>query len=160
MSTIRPALPEQADAVARLISLAYRVEDFFKHGDRTTPDEVRALIADGGVFLTIEHPPGTLAGTVYVKINGDRGYFGMLSVDPARQGEGLGARLIAAAEHYCRDAGCHHMDLYVVSLRTELPPFYRRFGYVEQGTEPFDEPSKIPCHLIVMSKPLTESPHP
>jgi len=41
-------------------------------------------------------------------------------------------------------------------LRTELPPFYQRRGYVETGTTPFveDVPTKIPCHFINMSKPL------
>lgn len=151
---IQTASLDQAEAVARLVSLAYRVEDFFKHGDRTNPEEVREMMTRGR-FLTLEAPPGTLAGCVYVEVKDGRGYFGMLSVDPVRQGEGLGARLILAAEDYVRAAGCAHMDLYVISLRTELPPFYRRFGYVEQGTLPFDEPSKIPCHIIVMSKPLT-----
>lgn len=151
---IQTATLDQAEDVARLVSLAYRVEDFFKHGDRTNPQEVREMMARGA-FLTLEQPAGTLAGCVYVEVKDGRGYFGMLSVDPARQGEGLGARLIAAAEDYVRAAGGAHMDLYVISLRTELPPFYRRFGYVEQGTLPFDEPTKLPCHIIVMTKPLT-----
>lgn len=67
----------------------------------------------------------------------ERGYFGLLAVDPARQRSGAGARLIAAAEEYCRSAGRHFMDLTLVNLRTELPPYYRRFGYVENGTLPF-----------------------
>lgn len=151
---IQTARLDQAEAVARLVSLAYRVEDFFKHGDRTNAQEVREMMGRGR-FLTIEDPPGTLVGSVYVKTRDGRGYFGMLSVDPSRQGHGLGATLIAAAEDHARVAGCAYMDLHVISLRTELPPFYRRFGYVEEGTLPFDEPSKIPCHVIVMSKPLT-----
>jgi GNAT superfamily N-acetyltransferase len=96
---------------------------------------------------------------VYVKITGAIGYFGMLSIDPARQGQGLGARLIAFAEDYCREAGCSEMEIEVVNLRTELPPFYRRFGYTESGTRPFpdSERTKLPCHFIVMSKVLTPS---
>jgi len=41
-------------------------------------------------------------------------------------------------------------------LRAELPAFYRRLGYVETRTEPFkaDAEPKMPCHFIVMSKPL------
>jgi GNAT superfamily N-acetyltransferase len=153
--TIRTATLEEAGDVSRLIVQAYRVEDFFVYGDRTSVDEVRALMAQGQ-FLVLDDPPGSLAGTVYVAIEDGRGFFAMLSVDPARQRRGLGARLVAAVEDHCRSAGCHHVDLHVVNLRTELPPFYRALGYVEHGTAPFpdDKPTKIPCHVICMSKPL------
>jgi GNAT superfamily N-acetyltransferase len=153
---VRTAGPADARELARLISLAYRVEDFFKIGDRTDEDDVRARM-DKGAFLILEDDDGALAGCVYVAVTDDTGYFGMLSIDPARQGQGLGSRLIAAAEDHCRAAGCGTMELEVVNLRTELPPFYRRFGYVESGHRPFTDTdrAKLPCHFIVMSKPLT-----
>ncbi len=151
----RIADPSDAPAVAALISLAYRVEDFFKTGDRTDEADVRARMARSA-FLLLEDDAGALAGCVYVDVRGETGYFGMLSVDPTRQGQGLGARLIAAAEVHCRNAGCREMELEVVHLRTELPPFYRRFGYLESGTRPFfdQERATLPCHLIVMTKSL------
>jgi GNAT superfamily N-acetyltransferase len=156
--TTRLATPAEAPTLAALISLAYRVEDFFKIGDRTDADDVRARMASGA-FIVVEDERG-MAGCVYVTVHGDVGYFGMLSIDPARQGQGLGSRLIAAAESYCRDAGCHTMELEVVNLRTELPPFYRRFGYVESGTRPFSDTERAsqPCHFIVMTKPLDARP--
>ena len=85
-----------------------------------------------------------------------RGYFGMLSVDPRRQGQGLGGRVVAEVEDRCRRAGCRVMDIYVVSLRTELPGYYRKLGYVESGTKDFPEPQDLthPCHLIIMTKAL------
>jgi hypothetical protein len=47
------------------------------------------------------------------------------------------------------------MDILIVNLREELPPFYRKRGYVENGTTPFpDVETKIPCHFINMAKPL------
>ena len=48
------------------------------------------------------------------------------------------------------------MDLEVVNLREELPAFYRKFGYRVTGTHPFPamERTKLPCHFMVMSKPL------
>jgi ribosomal protein S18 acetylase RimI-like enzyme len=147
---------EQADAVAALITLAYRVEDFFIDGDRTNPDEVREKMTHGA-FLIAADPAGTLVGAVYVETRdgGTRGYFGMLSVHPARQGEGLARRLVAAAEDHARAGGCTHMDLHVLSQRQELPAFYHHLGYTDNGTLPFDEPTKLPCHIQVMSKPLT-----
>jgi GNAT superfamily N-acetyltransferase len=151
---IRTALPTDAEGLAALISLAYRVEDFFKIGDRTDPDDVRKRMHQGS-FLVLEDN-SSLVGAVYVQVHGDTGYFGMLSIDPTRQGQGLGSQLIAAAEDHCRRAGCGTMELEVVNLRTELPPFYRRFGYAEAGTRPFTdhEQAKLPCHFIVMSKAL------
>jgi GNAT superfamily N-acetyltransferase len=94
---------------------------------------------------------------VLVELRGERAYFGLLAVDPARQHRGLGLRLIDEAENYARAAGCRAMDIRIVSLRAELPPFYRRLGYVETGTAPIPDEieSKWPCHFILMSKPLT-----
>ncbi|HEV1993536.1 MAG TPA: GNAT family N-acetyltransferase, partial [Candidatus Acidoferrum sp.] len=95
-----------------------------------------------------------LAGCVYVEIRGDRGYLGLLGVDPQRQGTGLGRKLMDAAENFFREAGCLAADLRIVSARTLLPAFYRHLGYLETGTAPFasDVPAKVPCHYILMSK--------
>ena len=48
------------------------------------------------------------------------------------------------------------MDIHIVNLREELPPYYRRLGYVESGTLPFSDPDRAsrPCFFIVMTKPL------
>lgn len=130
------------------------MEAFFELGDRTSAREVLELMQQGE-FLILESA-GALAGSVYVEISGARGYFGMLSIAPSRQKQGLGARLVAAAEDFCRDAGCSEMKLHVVNLRTELPPYYRKLGYVETGTREFPAPETAtqPCYFIVMSKPL------
>ena len=91
-----------------------------------------------------------------MEVRGERGYFGLLAVDPALQRSGVGSRLIAIAEDECRSAGCRFMDLTIVNLRTELPAFYQRLGYVESGTLPFpsEQEANQPCHLVRMSKPL------
>jgi GNAT superfamily N-acetyltransferase len=72
------------------------------------------------------------------------------------QRSGVGSRLVAIAEEYCRAAGCGVMDLTIVNLRTELPAVYHHLGYVESGTLPFplDQHPNQPCHLVRMSKPL------
>ena len=80
----------------------------------------------------------------------------MLSIDPGRQKEGLGKLLVREAEVRCAAAGCRVMDIVVVSLRSELPPYYERLGYRTSGTQPFHSPEKLkqPAHLVLMSKPL------
>jgi len=38
-------------------------------------------------------------------------------------------------------------------MRTELPPFYKSLGFVDAGTEPFDEPLLTqPSHFLLMTK--------
>jgi len=50
------------------------------------------------------------------------------------------------------------VDISVLSLRPELLPLYRRFGFVETGREAFAFPARSKptseCHCIVMSKAL------
>jgi GNAT superfamily N-acetyltransferase len=136
------------------VNAAFRPERFFIDADRINPEKVSALLEKGEFLLLFKD--GGLAGCVYAEVRGERGYFGLLAVDPQRQRSGIGARLIAAAEQHCRAAGCRFMDLTFVNVRQELPAYYRRFGYVENGTQPFpaDQVTKIPVHLVQMSKPL------
>ena len=150
----RTAQLEDAENIARLVNAAFRPERFFIDADRTNPEKVRALMQKGKFLLTEE--ASILTGCVYVELRDERGYFGLLAVDPTLQRSGIGSRLVAAAEEYCRAAGCHFMDLTIVNLRIDLPPFYRRLGYVESGTLPFpsEQDANQPCHLVRMSKPL------
>ena len=151
---IRAADVADVDALVRLINSAFRVEQPFIEGDRTDAEGVRSYMAKGK-FLVAENSSG-LTACVYVELRCDRGYLGLLGVDPSCQGTGLGRKMMDAAENYFRKAGCRAIDLRVISARTPLPAFYRHLGYHETGTAPFapDVPVKIPCHYILMSKTL------
>ena len=143
-----------APAISRLVNEAFGSERFFIDEDRTSPAKVAALLQQGIFLLFFED--STMTGSVYAEIRGERGYFGLLAVDPQRHGGGIGARLIAAAEEHCRSSGCRFMDLTFVNVRKELPGYYQRFGYAESGTLPFpaDQVAKMPVHLVRMSKML------
>jgi len=151
---IRIALSAEAEALTRLINLAFLVERFFIDGDRITIPEVQERLQKGSFLVADED--GVLAGCVYVEPRGDRAYLGLLSVDAARQGGGVGRKLMTAAEDHARTLGCGAVDLTIVNLREELPPFYRKCGYAENGTAPFTQgvASKQPCHFIRMTKQL------
>lgn len=151
MALTRAATSEDTERLMRLINAAFVVERTFIDVERVRLEEVREL-QGRGVFLVA----GDFEACVYVEPRGARGYFGLLSVDPSLQGNGLGRRMVDAAERYCRERGCSWMDLRVVSVREELPPFYRRLGYAECGTEPFvsEFPTKMAVHLIKMEKAL------
>ncbi|HTS31477.1 MAG TPA: GNAT family N-acetyltransferase [Bryobacteraceae bacterium] len=151
---IRAAEVSEAESLVQLINAAFRIEEFFVDGDRIRLDQLRPMFA-AGEFLVADGE-GAPAGCVYVEQRGDRAYFGLLSIDPARQRTGLGSRLVDAAEHWARGRGCRFMDLRIVNLREELPGFYRRLGYVEGATEAFPAgtPTKLPCHFVTMWKLL------
>lgn len=151
---IRVARTADLEPLARLINAAFVVERPFLEGERIDPPGVRAFM-EKGKFLVVEDPRG-LAGCVYVELRGERGYLGLLGVEPSRQGTGLGRKLMEAAENYFRVAHCRAIDLRIISPRKPLPGFYARLGYAETGTAPMasDVPKKVPCHYILMSKSL------
>jgi ribosomal protein S18 acetylase RimI-like enzyme len=139
-----------------MINSAFTVEGFIE-GTRTDDERLAAMMKKGDI-LVVEDGAGSLLACIYTEVRGTRGYLGMLAVDPASQGAGLGGRLVGAAEDHLRRQGCEAVDLNVLSLRRELVPIYRRLGYMENGTAKFN-PSRplkagIECHCIVMSKQI------
>ena len=153
--TIRLASPDDIAVMLPLINRAFEVETFLE-GPRTTETELREMLGTGE-FLVAEDAAGICA-SVYTELRGERGYFGMLAVSPTRQGTGLGRIMVNAAEEYCRKNGCRHLDITVLTLRRELPPFYRKLGYIETGRKEFHTAQMmkdgLECACIVMSKAL------
>ncbi len=83
---IRVATERDMPAMIPIVNAAFAVEKFLE-GART--DETRmAEMMKKGAFLVAED--GRVTASVFVELRGDHGYFGMLAVDPARQGKGLG----------------------------------------------------------------------
>jgi len=151
--TIRIANADDRPSLIPIINAAFGIEAFLE-GTRTDDEHLSATMRKGD--LMVAERDGQAIASVYVELRGERAYFGMLAVDPAQQGKGLGK--LMTAEQYGRDHACEHMDISVLSLRPELLPFYRNLGYSETGTEDFHptRPLKagVSCHCIVMSKPL------
>jgi ribosomal protein S18 acetylase RimI-like enzyme len=154
----RRATPADVAELVRVINHAYEVEADMFIDKRTNEADVNERLArPNATFLVIDGgTPGRLAAGVYVEHEGDRGYFGMLAVDPAHQGQGLGRKLVKAAEVYCADLGCRALDIEVVHLRTELPGFYQSLGFNTVGQTPYPEAArtKQPVELIHMTKSL------
>ncbi len=151
--TIRGAKVGDLRALISLINKAFAIETFLD-GSRTDEESLSATLKKGDVLVA--ESDGRAVACVYVEVRGERAYFGMLAVDPAQQGKGLGRLMTAAAEQYGRRHACKNMDISVLSLRPELLPFYRKLGYSEAGTEDF-HPSRplragFKCHAILMSK--------
>ena len=153
---IRIATTSDVTAIVSIVNEAFVVETFLG-GTRTDEENLKKLLQEGS-FLVAEDSGGHIIASVYTERHGECGYLGMLAVDPQKQGIGLGRQMTNAAEEYCRNLGCTDIDIRVLSLRTELPPFYRKLGYVETGTEAFHPSRPLTtdkeCYCIVMSKRL------
>ena len=151
--SIREANANDADDLLRVINDAFIVEQFFAQGPRLSAAELDDYWTRGTFFVA--ESGEQFAGCVFVDASPPTGYFGLLSVERTLQRQGLGGRLVAAAEDCCRAAGCTAIKIRVVNLRSELPPFYRSRDYEETGVEAFESSNtSVPCHFIAMSKRL------
>jgi GNAT superfamily N-acetyltransferase len=154
--TVHLATDADKNSLNLLVNSAFSIESFLD-GTRTDEQGLSAMMQKGAILIA-EDAVGAPIGCVYAEIRGDRGYLGMLTVDPLRQRTGLGTRIMRAAEDYLQSQGCMAVDIAVLSLRTELPPIYRRCGYAETGTAPYNLDRTIrtgeDCHFIIMSKDL------
>jgi GNAT superfamily N-acetyltransferase len=152
---IRVATRADIPKIVQLVNVAFRIsEGFFVIGDRIDAAQVATMFGTG-TFLVGEIS-GSLVGCVYLELRKERAYFGLLSVAPEFQGQGLARELIVEVEQRAKEAGCVVMDIRTVSTRPELIPLYSKFGYAESGIEPFPTHvrTKMPCHFIRMSKNL------
>jgi N-acetylglutamate synthase-like GNAT family acetyltransferase len=155
--TFRIANNSDADALTQLINAAFEVERPFIGSDRIDREGTLKYLS-AGQFLLLEDS-GSLVGCVYLETKSDRMYLGLLSIDPAQQGKGLGRKLMTAAEELAVDEGCIAMDLRTISPRTDIQPFYAHLGYVVTGTSPIpaDIPMAVPAHFVHMSKSLQKA---
>lgn len=153
---IRLAADADRTQLVPLINTAFSIETFLE-GDRTDEENLAAMMRKGAILIA-EDGESQLIGCVYTEVRGERGYLGMLTVDPARQRTGLGTRIMKAAEEHLRSKGCKAVDILVLNLRPELPPIYRRHGYVETGTQKDGLHRTLKpgyeYHFIIMSKDL------
>ncbi|HZH43714.1 MAG TPA: GNAT family N-acetyltransferase [Lysobacter sp.] len=148
----RAAGESDVDAIVALVESAYRgdasragwtTEADLLDGRRTGPDEVQACLrGPQSLILLAERTLDgrrELVGCAHIAREGDAGYFGMFSVRPTLQGDGIGKRLLAEAERVVRDEWrLPAMRMTVIDSRSELIAFYERRGYRRTGVfKPF-----------------------
>jgi GNAT superfamily N-acetyltransferase len=152
----RRAIAADVPRIVSLLNAAFAMERDFIDKDRTSAPEIARYMTSGTFFVS-DGESGALAWCMYLEQRGDRLYLGMLAVSPSQQRRGLGGRMMAAAERHAASLGCSAIDIRIVDRRTELPPFYRGLGFVENGTEPLVEPKLTkPAHFIRMTKRVGE----
>ena len=172
--TFRRATADDVPALHALVHGAYRGDSARRgwtheadllDGARIDLATLKTIVADPAQAVLLAERDGRLLGCVQVTDKG-RGlaYLGMLTVDPALQGGGLGRSLIAAAEAEARAlfrAG--KMEMTVIVQRAELIDWYGRRGYLPTGevrpfpaTDPrFGVPRRDDLAFVVLARELT-----
>lgn len=142
------ATADDVPALIALVTSAYRgetsragwtTEADFLDGNRIDGDALLADIAAPQSRVLIAWRDDELVACAHVAIEDGAGYFGMFSVQPALQGEGIGKRMMAEAERIVRDEwGVATMRMTVIDIRAELIAYYERRGYRRTGVfKPF-----------------------
>jgi N-acetylglutamate synthase-like GNAT family acetyltransferase len=165
---IRRATPADVDAVVALVESAYRgdssragwtTEADLLDGQRTDPAEVASVLDE----LVVAEEDGEMLGCCTLVPRDGYAYFGMFAVRPGLQGGGIGSKLLEAAEDLAAEHGAGHVEMTVISTRTELIDYYLRRGYVDTGEsrpfpyddERFGRPRRDDLAFTVLVKKLT-----
>ncbi len=85
-----------------------------------------------GEILVLEDAEngGEIVATAMLGQDGHRGWIYYVAVDPARQGQALGRRIMAAAEERLKASGVPKVQLLVRGSNSQVVGFYQRLGYM------------------------------
>lgn len=140
---ITPATLTDVPELVVLINSAYRGESSKKGwtteanligGQRIDDEGLSEQMSDpDAVILKHTNEDGLITGCVYLQKRDEKLYLGMLTVSPTLQANGLGRKLLTAAEDYARNINYHTITMTVITTRTELLEWYERRGYAKTG---------------------------
>lgn len=127
---IRVAVPDDEPPVCRCVADAY--EHYVERiGKPPAPmlDDYSTLIAEGVVRVaTID---GKLVGVIVMWAKAKHFYIDNIAVHPDAQGHGIGAALLALADHEALASGRSEIRLYTNEAMNENIDYYPRRGFVE-----------------------------
>ena len=138
----RNAVAADIPAIVTLVESAYRgevsragwtTEADFLDGQRIDDEGVAADIGKTGSVIVLAEQNGQLLACCHLENTGEVCYFGMFSVAPHLQGDGIGKQLMQEAERVALAWQCTAMEMTVIDIRDELIAFYERRGYARTG---------------------------
>ena len=133
---IRAANTADVPAIGQIVEQAYR-HYIPRIGKPPGPmlDDYSARVSEGVVWVIEEG--STIAGIIVLLPRPDHLLLDNIAVTPARQGAGLGRRLLAFAEAEALRRGYRELRLYTHRTMTENRRLYAAIGYQEigRGTE-------------------------
>lgn len=138
----------------QLINSAYRGEeakkgwtheaDLIDGTMRTDEHSLKQLIQKPNAVILKYQIDQKIVACVYLEKKDNKLYLGMLSVSPAIQAQGIGKKLLKAADDYAKQHGCNAVEMTVISIRKELIAWYERNGYQQTSKrEPFPDDGKF-----------------
>jgi ribosomal protein S18 acetylase RimI-like enzyme len=138
---VRPALPSDFEAVARVSVAAYEADGQLKgeHGYADMLADVATRSGAGEILVAVDEGDAVLGavlfvlpGSAYAELSGPgEAEFRMLAVDPAGQGRGVGEALVRACVGRARELGCHAIVICVRSgFAVSAHRLYARLGFV------------------------------
>jgi ribosomal protein S18 acetylase RimI-like enzyme len=87
--------------------------------------------ADNALFVGLQD--ARISATIMAGLDGHRGWFHYVAVDPDRHGSGLGRRMVAHAETWLARRGAVKVELMIRESNQAVQRFYESLGY---GPEP------------------------
>ncbi len=160
---IRSATAIDTTAIVDLLNQSYRGESakqgwtsethLISGNVRTTEAEVNHLIAKPGSIILVyknesKEITKEIIGCVNLQHQSNRLYLGMLAVKPLLQGQGVGKKLLRAADEHAKALRVNQIVMTVVSVRHELIEWYERHGFHLTGEKfPFPEDGVTGTHL-------------
>jgi GNAT superfamily N-acetyltransferase len=172
LSTRRAAAADAA-AIHALVNSAFRgdasragwsTEADLLGGQRIDVERVLEILAAPGSVVLVHEEDGEIVACVHLERTGHDCYLGLLTVRPTLQAQGIGRRLLEAAERWAvRHWSSRAMHMTVIVQRPELIAWYERRGYTVTGArkpfpygdERFGLPRRPDLVFDVLRKPLS-----
>lgn len=129
---IRPYADGDFETVAAL----WRETDLTQPWNDAAADVALCRRSEGSELLIGERE-GKIVATIMVGHDGHRGWLYYLGVDPAHGRQGIGRRMVGAAEAWLDERAVPKIQLMIRETNLDVQAFYRRLGYEDN-----------PCHLM------------
>ncbi|MDX1884738.1 GNAT family N-acetyltransferase [Mycolicibacterium sp. 120270] len=127
---VRRAAPSDVNGIERVVRAAF---DMYvaRIGRQPAPMTADYGAAVESARVWVLEADGAVSGVVVNKVRDDHLLLDTVAIDPAAQGRGYGALLLARAEDDARELGLGEVRLYTNEAMTENQTFYPRHGYTE-----------------------------
>jgi ribosomal protein S18 acetylase RimI-like enzyme len=123
---IRPFAPTDESAVIAL----WHACGLTRPWNDPAKDIARKLTVQPELFLVGEQG-GAVVATIMAAFDGHRGSINYLAVQPALQRNGLGQRMMAAAQTRLLALGCPKINLHIRASNAQAAGFYAALGYTQ-----------------------------